>query len=63
MLPAVQLVVKMEEEVVDKVGKVEIEDKEDKEEDKEDKEDKEEEEDKTKVEEENGKVHNKIGIN
>ena len=58
MLPAMQLVVKMEEEVVDKVGKVEIEDKEDKEEeeDKEDKEDKEE-------EEENGKVHNKIGIN
>ena len=44
-----QLVVKMEEEVVDKVGKVEIEDKE-------------EEEDKTKVEEENGKIHNKIGI-
>ena len=57
MLPAMQLVVKMEEEVVDKVGKVEIEDKEDKEE-------KEgEEEDKTKAEEENGKVHNKIGIN
>ena len=54
MLPAKQLMVKMEEEVVDKVGKVEIEDKEDKEE---------EEEDKTKVEEENGKVHNKIGIN
>ena len=52
MLPAKQLMVKMEEEVVDKVGKVEIEDKEDK-----------EEEDKTKVEEENGKVHNKIGIN
>ena len=55
MLPAKQLMVKMEEEVVDKVGKVEIEDKADKEE--------EEEEDKTKVEEENGKVHNKIGIN
>ena len=54
MLPAKQLMVKMEEEVVDKVGKVEIEDKEDKEE---------EEEDKTKAEEENGKVHNKIGIN
>ena len=53
MLPAMQLVVKMEDEVVDKVGKVEIEDKEDKEE---------EEEDKTKAEEENGKVHNKIGI-
>ena len=50
MLPAKQLVVKMEEEVVDKVGKVEIEDKEDKE----------EEEDKTKAEEENGKGHNKI---
>ena len=47
-----QLVVKMEDEVVEKV---EIEDKADKEE--------EEEEDKTKVEEENGKVHNKIGIN
>ena len=46
-----QLVVKMEDEVVEKV---EIEDKEDKEE---------EEEDKTKAEEENGKVHNKIGIN
>ena len=57
MLPAKQLMVKMEEEVVDKVGKVEIEDKEDKEEEEE------EEEDKTKVEEENGKVHNKIGIN
>ena len=49
-----QLVVKMEDEVVEKV---EIEDKEDKEEEEE------EEEDKTKVEEENGKVHNKIGIN
>ena len=47
-----QLMVKMEDEMVDKVGKVEIEDKEDKE----------EEEDKTKAEEENGKVHNKIGI-
>ena len=30
MLPAMQLMVKMEDEMVDKVGKVEIEDKEDK---------------------------------